>query len=330
MNKSKSTGPPDAATGLEAVVDDCWMQLASLRQSWEWLAELAVPGPEGSTPSPVDDARAEVLEAQGRANSAYRAWNLRRGMTALSPMPAAARVDVLDAQVAVHSLVLDTVRLVAASEGARYVGPVAAGADPVLAALDWLETGVAPQPWVASPERGLYRMGWLDEVRDAHLVAQVAGRLVRADWVARRAARALGEATLPLTDRCPACGRRSLVLTYDPSDLQRIADAVAVMRDAQATVGQRVGAHRRVRPQRPALWRVECVSERCLCQGEGGIDAAGEPVESCGCGMRPRTAGRRHAWAYGELPSLWSAIAIRARVAGSVPVRSGGTGRGWR
>jgi hypothetical protein len=276
-------------------VQDCRVTMARLRQSWEWLGLLVEPGRESSVGAPVDDVRAEALAAQAIAEQAYKAWNLRQGLSALPPTPAAARLGIVDARVQVHGLVLDTARLVAVSQGAVYRG-ARIGVDAVLAALDWLEVGVRPDPWVAGQD-GLYRQGWLDRVRDVRLVAAVDRRLARADQVARAAARVLDDTVQPINHRCPACRQRSLQLHYDPADLVRVADGG--------------------RPAVSARWFVECVSDRCRCT-----------VEGCGCRMRNRYAGRRHAWAYGELGELWSAIAAVGTRGDRL--RATGTGLGWR
>lgn len=299
---------------LAAAVDDCRIQLAALRESWGWLVELTAPGREGSVPLPVDDDRAEVLEALAWQTRAYRDWALRHGRTALPPTPAAARVEVVDAQAMVHTIVLAAVRLVARAAGASYVGP-AGGVDPVMAALDWLDEGTRPDPWVAAA-CGLYRQGTLDRVRDAGVAARLAARLAAADRVARRAARVLGEATMALPDRCPACRARSLQLHYDPHDLARMGDAARLAADPRATVVQRTGAWRRVRPRQPAAWWVECVSDRCRCVADG-----------CACRGVGRVAGRRHVWPYGELQALWTALTVAPKGPG---MRGGGEGRGWR
>jgi hypothetical protein len=279
-----------------ALVEDCMATIDRLRQSWEWLGMLVEPGRESSVGSPVDDARAEALAVQALAARADKEWNLRQGNSALPPAAAPARLGIVDAGVHVHGLVLDVARMVAASAGAVYVG-ARVGADAVIDALDWLELGSRPDPWVVGAEGVRWRESPLDRIRDAGVAASVDRQLARADQVARAAARVLDDTVQPINHRCPACRQRSLQLHYDPADLVRVADGG--------------------RPARTARWYVECVSERCRCT-----------VEGCGCRMRHRYTGRRHAWAYGELGDLWAAIA--AVGAQSERLRAGGTGRGWR
>jgi hypothetical protein len=261
------------------LVEQARLALDELRQAWAWLQLLAEPGRDGSDATVIDDGRAESLAAQGMQARAYREWNLRNGMTALPPTPASARLGVLDAQAAVHTIVLDLAGQAAAAEQAVYVGQ-SAGDQAVTDALSWLG----------------YRA--LEHIRDAELAGTVAAGLQRANTIARQAARVLGEEpTQPLEQRCPACGRQSLQLHYDRGDLVRSADGE--------------------RPRNRSRWYAECVSQRCRCT-----------VEGCGCGMRTRVAGRRHAWAYGELADLWRAIE-RAQLLRRRRIDSRAEGRGW-
>lgn len=287
-------------SAVDELVEQIRARLDELRQAWAWLALLTEPGRETSSAMVVDDAQAERLAAQGMAARAYRAWNLRRGMTALPPTPAAARVSVLDARVAVHDLVLEVARTVAAAAGSTYVGG-RHGDDAVVAALDWLEEGWRPDPWLCGVDGVRWRAGPLDRMRDATLAARVAHGLQRANTVARQAARVAGEDPVqPLEYRCPACRAQSLQLHYDVQDLAAVA----------ASGG-------RARPRNVSRWYVACVSQRCRCT-----------VQACGCGMRSRIAGRRHAWSYGELPDLWRAIE-RAGLLRGQRIGSTAQGRGW-
>lgn len=291
------TAPP--ARTVDEHLEHARVALDELRQAWSWLALLAEPGREASDALVVDDGQAERLAAQGMAARAYRTWNLRLGLSALAPTPSAARVGVLDAQVAVHGLVLDTARAVAAAAGATYVGR-GTGDQGVLDALDWLEQGHPPDPWICGPEGARWRAGPLDRLRDAAVAKAVADGLQRANQVARQAARVAGEDPVqPLEHRCPACGAQSLQLHYgDPEDLAHVAAGAA-------------------RPRHVSRWYAECVSQRCRCV-----------VQGCGCGMRSRIAGRRHAWSYGELADLWRAIE-RARQLRGARVGSSAEGHGW-
>lgn len=126
-------------------------------------------------------------------------------------------------------------------------------------------------------------LSWLAEVlaeADPVTVIRVEAMLARAVRIAREAARSVdGEHLAPVDHRCPACGHRSLQLDYVSEASLRAA-----------------GDDERARWS----WTVSCISESCRCAGEG-----------CWCGQRIRYAGRRHAWAYGELSGprgLWAAI----------------------
>jgi hypothetical protein len=284
-------------TGVDELAEQARASIDELRQAWAWLRLLAEPGRESSTALVVDDAQAERLAALGMQAKAYRTWNLRWGLSALAPTPAAARIGVLDAQVAVHGLVLDVARAVATAAHSTYVG-ARSGADAVLDALDWLEEGPRPYPWVCGPEGPRWRAGALDRLRDPAAAAAAAGLLQRANRLAREACRVVdADPVRPLEHRCPACRAQSLQLHYDGEDLARVADGA--------------------RPRNVSRWYAECVSQRCRCT-----------VQGCGCGMRSRIDGRRHAWAYGELPDLWRAIERAAQIRGR-PVGSAAEGHGW-
>lgn len=275
-------------TAVDELAEQARATIDELRQAWAWLQLLTEPGRDASPAIAVNDAQAERLEAWARATRAYRDWNLGRGLTALPPTPAAARIGVLDAQAAVHGLVLDVAARVAGAHGATYIG-TRAGHAGVLDALDWLEDDAPP---------GITAAGPLARLRDADLVGDVAGQLQRANTIARQAARVLDEDPVqPLEHHCPACGRQSLQLHYDRGDLVAAADGVT--------------------PRNRSRWYAACVSGQCRCT-----------VEGCGCGMRTRIVGRRHAWAWGELPDLWRAIDRAQRLRRRRVGRSA-TGRGW-
>lgn len=270
------------------LVDQIRVTIADLREAWAWLGELIEPGRD-SAPIPLmtDDQRARQSElaAAERAERAY----------ALPPMRAAARVGVIDARVMVHGLVLDTVRQVAAGEGAQYVGqrPGDAG---VLDALAWLDGG--PSCWTATADGVIWQAapsGVLEQMRDAMLAAAVDVRLQRANKIARQAARDVdGEHLAPVDERCPACGNRSLQLDY--------------VSERSLREGQDSEKARRT-------WSVVCISEACRCTGVG-----------CGCRQRVRYAGRPHAWTYGELAGphgLWAAARAARRRRRGPEVRIG-------
>lgn len=276
-------------------IEQAHLAIDELRTAWAWLTLLLAPGREARPGRATDDDQAEVLAAQGMAARAYREWNLRRGLSALAPTGTPARLAVIDTQATIHGIVTGIAERVAASTRSCYVG--GAAVDSVLDVLDWLASGPPGRPWLVDAGGAAWRRGELDEVRDLSVLAYACGALQRANRIAREAAGVLGEPVLPLGDRCPACRRRSLQLHYDPADLTRVA------------VDE-------LRPREPSRWYVECVSDRCRCTLDG-----------CGCRMRTRVKGRRHAWAYGELPDLAATIARAAPV--SEPVRRSATGRGW-
>ncbi|MEU4595441.1 hypothetical protein, partial [Micromonospora aurantiaca (nom. illeg.)] len=57
-------------------VTDVREAIARLRESCAWLWLLMAPGRERRPGRPVDEAQAELLEARGRSDRAYREWNL--------------------------------------------------------------------------------------------------------------------------------------------------------------------------------------------------------------------------------------------------------------
>ena len=258
-------------------VDDVREAIERLRESCGWLWLLLAPGRERRPGRPVDEAQAEVLEARGRSDAAFRQWNLRHGMGALAPSPAAARLDVIDAQAVVHRMLADLARSVAAQQGASYVGQrtgaVAAAAD----VLDWLTGGGPGRRWVVDAAGAAWRSGVLDDLhdnRDAQLLREIARTLAAADNVARSTAGVVAEAVRPIEHRCPACRHRSLQLHHD-------------------------GRNKR-------LWTVRCVRLTCVCAGD-----------SCGCMKRDRRPGLAHVWTRPEMDGpygLATAVAIAQRL----------------
>lgn len=175
------------------------LTLAQLAQAWQWLLLLTEPGRSTTaTRDLVDDERAEELAAQGMADRAYRIWNLKRGLGALAPAPAPARLGIIDAQVAVADRLGYVVELL--SNGG------APGTD-VPALLDYVGQLVA-------------------KVDDVDELARVDRELGRANRAARRAAGVLDDARQPIADRCPACRRKSLQLHYDAGDVQQVAEGL--------------------------------------------------------------------------------------------------------
>lgn len=186
-----------------------------LRLSWGWLVLLAEPGRERRPGRAVDEDQAEALAARGMSDRAYREWNLRHGMSALPPSPAAAQLSVVDAQAVVARLVREAVDAIAAARRSTYVGG-RPGAAAVLDALDWLTEGGAPRPFVATRRGVVGRAGVLADLhnnRDRELLARVLRLLGRADAAARAAAGVVDEEVRPIGHRCPACRYRSLQLT---------------------------------------------------------------------------------------------------------------------
>ncbi|MEV4705041.1 hypothetical protein [Actinoplanes sp. NPDC049316] len=191
---------PDRTPAVVFTIEQIHLTLDRLRESWEWLLELAEPGRAAPAASPaLTDDQAERLEAVGHSDRAYRAYNLRHGMSALPPSPAAARIAIIDAQAHAGAAIMDAVHLVAAAADSVYVGGRPDQAATVRTALAWLD-GPA-----------------LDDVRDDRVAAAVDQLLQRADRTARQAAACTDDEVEPLVDprtrrapRCPACGRRSL------------------------------------------------------------------------------------------------------------------------
>ncbi|MEV0805744.1 hypothetical protein [Micromonospora sp. NPDC050200] len=258
-------------------IADVHAAVERLRESWTWLGLLVTPGPERRPGRAVDEQQAEVLEARGRSDRAYRAWNLARGMTALAPSAAAARLDVVDAQAAVHRAVTGLADRVASYRASSYVGRRTGAVDAVADVLDWLTAGGPGRPWVATAGGEVWRAGVVDELhehRDAHLLTHIHRVLTAAGDTARAAAGVVAEAVQPLAHRCPACRHRSLQLHHEGRDKSR--------------------------------WTVRCVRRPCLCTGEG-----------CGCLRRDRRPGLAHVWTRGELDGqhgLATAVAIAQRL----------------
>lgn len=278
-------------------VADVREAIERLRESCAWLWLLMTPGRERRPGRPVDEAQAELLEARGRSDRAYREWNLRHGRGALAPSAAAARLDVVDAQSVVHRRLVGLARRVAAHQGASYVGgrtgATAAAAD----VLDWLTVGGPGRRWVVDSAGDAWRAGVLDDLhdnRDAHLLREIARTLAAADEVARQAAGVVAEPVRPIEHRCPACRNRSLQLHHDGHDKRR--------------------------------WTVRCVRRTCVCAGAG-----------CGCLRRDRRPGVAHVWTRAEMEGpygLATAVAIARRLTEqgrprpSVGSSAGGHG-GW-
>lgn len=187
-------------------------------------------------------------------------------------------------------------------------GQVVAVAKRIALSVDAVYLGPA-----SSVDPVLAALNWigaaLDGVRDADLAAVVDTDLQRAARLAydacrvdgdleRGAAGVVRELYAPIDGRCPACRNRSLQLVYDGSSLSNsVSDMV-----------------------RRSKWHVRCVSDRCCCRGQ-----------DCSCGQRVRYAGRRHAWAFGELTGpygLWRAMEAASPARSRLESRTMGHG-GW-
>lgn len=223
---------PDRGTPIE----EARLAVEQLRESWGWLCELVEPSRQPGATLAVDDRQAEVLEARGRSDRAYRDWNLRLGMSALPPTPAPASLEVVDAQVYVHRILLDLGRLAARAQRASFVGGRAGMLATVVSILDWLDGTGGRGRFVATVDGVVWRQGQL-EIMPIALVLAAGKDLARADRAARSAARVVGIAAKEVRFRCPACRRRSLQLQHDGEDKTQ--------------------------------WYVRCVSDACRCTGEG-------------------------------------------------------------
>ncbi|MDG4768761.1 hypothetical protein [Solwaraspora sp. WMMD792] len=249
---------PDAVRG----------QIEALREAYSWLALLVEPGRERRPGRPVDDAQAERLEAQGRADRAYRQWNISRGLSALPPSPAAASVTVVDAQASVRRRVLDIAHRVAAWQHASWVG----GPD-VDQVLSWLD------------EAGPGRPAVVDELRDRRRLSWLVDELATAVASARQAAGVVAEPVRPVAWRCPACGSPSLQLAHPGADksLWTISCVRRACRCAGAGCGclrrdRRQGlAHVWTRAELPTLAQAVAIADRVARQGRPvtGSAAAG-------------------------------------------------------
>jgi len=266
------------------LVDEIRLTIADLRASWSWLAELVVPGPESRAAPVLSDTertrRAATVAAERAERYRPGAWTKlgqaqyrREDLGALAAAAIPTRLTVVDAQLAVRGIVLSVAARLARHLGAEYVGG-RSGDAAVDDALEWMAGG--PLAWVVARDGTAWRRpagGALLQLRDATVAADVDRRLRRADKLARAQAGVEGEPVVPFGHPCPACGRSSLQWHMPRPD-----------------------------PRYRRDWSVRCMSEGCICAGQG-----------CGCRQHVRYEGRRHAWSYGELDGpygLWHAIAM--------------------
>ncbi len=290
--------------------------IGRLRESWAWLGELVEPGTETSGGRVLTDVERERLAELAAAERAdryprprydphYLADRHRRpaedvlsrapaGHGALAATSAPARLSIVEAQAQVRAIVVDAARAVAAAARAVYVGR--AGPDAVPAALVWLD-GV-PARWVATADGVVWPRppgGVLHQVELGEVPADLAAIAAGLDRADRIAREAAGVAATLTAPWPDRCPACRL------RSLQLHHDG-----------DQR---HQRA-------WYVACVSEACVCAGAG-----------CGCRQQVRYAGRRHAWARGELDGpygLWAAVAAAHTPRPPVGSTRQGHGRGWR
>lgn len=202
--------PTPESDAVAYTVEQTHITIDKLRESWGWLLELVEPGRcSAGAARAITDDQAERLEALGHSDRAYRQHNLRHGMSALPPSPAAVRLPVVDAQVLVATLVLDAARTAATAAGSVYIGMRPSLAESVADALCWLEESA------------------LGEIRDERTAAKLDQLLQRADRTARSAAHCTDEEVESLGRPCPACGRRSLQRESSPGGAARVVRCVS-------------------------------------------------------------------------------------------------------
>lgn len=268
-------GTSDAPTWTDRRADAA-AAVARLRQSWAWLDELRVPGPETSAGRVLTDAARARQAAEAAADRAER-------HNALAAAPAPVRLAIVDLQTYLGGRVQRIADRVARTTHQI----VARGVRRVPELLGWLDVVDPGGPWIASATGVTGRAAGFD-LAPGGTLAWAVEQLGHVDELARQAAGVVGDRVAPLPDRCPACRRKSLQLTYTGDDRR--------------------------------TWAVVCASVSCLCTGTG-----------CPCRAAVRYAGRRHAWAYGELDGrsgLWAAIAAARR--SRPPIRHTKTGHGGR
>jgi hypothetical protein len=275
------THSPVQIAAAAYAVEQIHLTVDQLRDAWAWLAELTVPGPASPAPArAMTDEQAERLEARGHSDRAYRSYNLRHGMSALPPSPAAARVSVVDVQITVAQLVTDAVTTLTGAGhapghrvpagGPRPRGVLQRAVPDVPALLDWI-SGCGLGLGHTGRDGMLVVAGAIATVRDPELAGAVEQLLARADRAARDAAGAGDDPAEQLVDetgrpaRCPACGRRSL--------------------------------------QREATRLIRCISASCRCTGDATPD-----LDECGCRRTEKRPGLPHVWNRATEDQLWAAI----------------------
>jgi len=263
-----TTSPPDPELYLAA---------EQLAESWAWLALLLEPGPGSRPARPVTDAQRARDALRAREDRESRILNAASGAIALAPEPVPVRLGVIDAQAAIHTLVMRAVQMVAGIHGAQYI-PHAT--EPVMEALDWLTLDLPARFAVdraGTAVQHLARPAALVDVRDPAVLGAVGELLARADRIARETAGVVDEDRVPIRAPCPACGRRSLYAGGMAQD----------------------DARRRY---------VACNRQSCRCTGSDC--GCGQRVRYGPVGDRP---GRRHVWPRGEWEGPYG-LAVRLGV----------------
>lgn len=248
---------PSASTMIEDELDSARDTISALRESWSWLRELVEPGWETSLAPVLTDEQRERIARLVRDERAERAARKATGLGplterltdvgvgALGPSPAAARIGVIDAAVAVRQLVLEAARSAAESRQASYVGS-RSGDRAFDDALAYLDGG--PPRWIASTTGVIGYAVFRGAINNLDLVTldRVLGLLKRADKLARAVSGVDGEQSVRFPHPCPACGHRSLQWTM-PSQHDKRRWSVACIRDTCRCSGQGCGCRHAVR-----------------------------------------------------------------------------------
>lgn len=257
-------------TAAAYIVEQIHLTIDRLREAWEWLEALVEPGrPQPSPGRAMTDDQSERLEAIGHSDRAYRTWNLRQGMSALPPSPAAARLGIVDVQMATHETLVAVVCTLADTGNEttrRWADTIVATVPGMLDWLDGYAFGLGPTGF----DGLLLRPGAVDRIRDANLAAAVDKELQRVDRIIRAAADATDDEVVPIHEPCPACCRRSLQREVSSSGVGRV---------------------------------VRCISKSCRCTGDAEPDRA-----ACKCGRTQKRPGRPHVWLPSELDELAAAV----------------------
>lgn len=271
------------------LIGEVMRQVELIREAYGWLRVLTSGTSERRAAPLLTDQQLASAAAEARVERAERAAG------ALPPSPAPLSVGMVDAQIRVGRMVQGMVGQVAEALGQPSPGCREQDPASVVDALGWMVDTVPlqsgrPSPVIAVDRAGVgYRLGALELLHrvsaDFVDLLLLGARDVADD--ARRAAGMVEQHTIPFPGgRCPACHGRALELDM-------------TLRDER-------------------WWVVRCVSQRCVCTGDG-----------CGCGASVVYEGRRHAWARGEFDRLQRAILLRGRQRPSVRAGAAGRGGSW-